>query len=56
MRVRLDRLIDKAVGRDNIQAFSKLTTEVDGEPRFVSAPPLIVPLDEWTGRIRSSSR
>ena len=32
--------------RDSMQAFTKLTEEVDGEPRIVSRPPLIVPLDE----------
>ena len=46
MRRRLDRAMGKAMGRDSMHAFSKLTEEIDGEPRFVSAPPLIVPLDE----------
>jgi uncharacterized protein (DUF2252 family) len=32
--------------RDNVQAFTKLTTERNGEPRIVSQPPLIVPLEE----------
>ncbi len=36
----------KAQSRDNLQALSKLTTVVDGEPRFVSMPPLIVPIEE----------
>ena len=29
-----------------MQAFEKLTTVVDGEPRIISDPPLIVPIDE----------
>ncbi len=36
----------KAQSRDNLQAFSKLTTTIDGQPRFVSMPPLIVPIEE----------
>jgi uncharacterized protein (DUF2252 family) len=34
----------KARTKDSLKAFSKLTTEVDGERRIVSDPPLIVPL------------
>jgi uncharacterized protein (DUF2252 family) len=34
----------KAMTRDNMQAFSKLTRIVDGRPRIVSDPPLIVRL------------
>lgn len=40
------RLVDKARTKDNIQAFDKLTHVVDGEPRIVSDPPLIVPVEE----------
>ncbi len=36
----------KAQSRDNLQAFAKLTTTIDGQPRFVSMPPLIVPIEE----------
>jgi uncharacterized protein (DUF2252 family) len=36
--------LDKARTRDNIQALAKLTTIVDGRPRIVADPPLIVPL------------
>ena len=42
----LDKALAKVRTRDSLQAFSKLTEEVDGEPRIVSRPPLIVPLDE----------
>jgi uncharacterized protein (DUF2252 family) len=37
---------DKARGRDSVQALAKLTTTVDGHPRIVSQPPLIVPMEE----------
>jgi uncharacterized protein (DUF2252 family) len=36
----------KARARDNVQAFAKLTDESNGEPRIVSNPPLIVPIEE----------
>jgi uncharacterized protein (DUF2252 family) len=36
----------KARARDNVQAFTKLTDEANGEPRIVSNPPLIVPIEE----------
>jgi uncharacterized protein (DUF2252 family) len=36
----------KARARDNVQAFTKLTDEANGEPRIVSDPPLIVPIEE----------
>ncbi|HEU0251260.1 MAG TPA: DUF2252 domain-containing protein, partial [Solirubrobacteraceae bacterium] len=43
---RLDRNLAKARTKDSLKAFAKLTHLVDGEPRIVSEPPLIVPLDE----------
>jgi uncharacterized protein (DUF2252 family) len=33
----------KAQRKDNLRAFAKLTEEVDGEPRLISDPPLLVP-------------
>ena len=36
----------KAESKDSLRAFSKLTEVVDGEPRFVSAPPVVVPVRE----------
>ena len=36
----------KTRAKDSLRAFSKLTTIVDGEPRIVSDPPLIVPIEE----------
>lgn len=41
---RTEKSIAKARTRDSMQAFSKLTRIVDGEPRIVAEPPLIVPL------------
>ncbi|MFN8168565.1 MAG: DUF2252 domain-containing protein [Candidatus Nanopelagicales bacterium] len=54
LRARMDKQRAKAVkrniakfaARDNLQAFGKLTTVVDGVPRFASEPPLVVPLRE----------
>jgi uncharacterized protein (DUF2252 family) len=40
---RYERNVAKARSKDSMAAFSKLTQEVDGEPRFVGDPPLIVP-------------
>jgi uncharacterized protein (DUF2252 family) len=36
----------KARTRDSVQAFAKLATDVDGEPRIISNPPLIVPIED----------
>ena len=36
----------KARTRDTMQAFSKLTREVDGERRIIADPPLIVPVED----------
>jgi uncharacterized protein (DUF2252 family) len=41
-----DKEVAKARTRDSMQALSKLTEVVDGETRFVSNPPLIVPIEE----------
>jgi uncharacterized protein (DUF2252 family) len=41
-----DKQLAKARTRDSMQALSKLTEIVDGETRFVSDPPLIVPIAE----------
>jgi uncharacterized protein (DUF2252 family) len=39
----------KAETHDRLRALAKLTEEIDGEPRLVSDPPLIVPLRELVG-------
>jgi hypothetical protein len=41
--------LDKARGRDSLQALRKLTTKVDGRIRLLSQPPLLVPFDELWG-------
>jgi uncharacterized protein (DUF2252 family) len=46
MRKRAETAIAKARTRDSIQAFNKLTHMVDGQPRIVSDPPLVVPVTE----------
>lgn len=49
-RKRLDvaeRNLAKARTRDSLQAYEKLTHEVDGRRRIISNPPLIVPMDEF---------
>jgi uncharacterized protein (DUF2252 family) len=45
-RKRFERNVAKARSKDSLRALGKLTTLVDGEPRFVSDPPLIVPIEE----------
>ena len=43
---RTEKALAKARTKDSMSSFSKLTREVDGEPRIVAEPPLIVPLDD----------
>jgi len=51
-QLRPDRLkvtqaaLAKARTRDSMQAFSKLTTTVDGVPRIKADPPLVVPIED----------
>jgi uncharacterized protein (DUF2252 family) len=42
----VQRTTAKAQTKDSMKAFTKLTHLVDGEPRIISDPPLIVPIDE----------
>jgi len=46
MAKRTKKTLAKARTKDSMSAFSKLTTEVDGEARIVAEPPLIVPIDD----------
>jgi uncharacterized protein (DUF2252 family) len=46
MRKRLDKVVAKALRRDHMHAFARLSEEVDGQRRIVSDPPLIVRLDD----------
>jgi uncharacterized protein (DUF2252 family) len=41
-----EKIVQKAKTRDSLQAFEKLTHDVDGDRRIISDPPLIVPLEE----------
>ena len=41
-----ERNVAKARTKDSLRALAKLTATVDGEPRIVSDPPLIVPIEE----------
>jgi uncharacterized protein (DUF2252 family) len=43
---RFDRTVAKARRKDSARAFEKLAHRGDGEPRIVSDPPLIVPVEE----------
>jgi uncharacterized protein (DUF2252 family) len=43
---RADKLLAKARTRDSMQALAKLTEVINGETRFVSDPPLLVPIEE----------
>jgi len=43
---RFEGNLAKARTKDSLKAFDKLTHLVDGEPRIVSDPPLIVPIEE----------
>jgi uncharacterized protein (DUF2252 family) len=45
-RARAKANIAKARTRDSMQAFSKLTHEVDGQRRIISDPPLITPIED----------
>jgi uncharacterized protein (DUF2252 family) len=42
-----ERNVAKARTKDSLQAYEKLTHEVDGRRRIISDPPLIVPMDEF---------
>lgn len=45
-RKRAEKNAAKALRKDSLRAFSKLTEVVDGQPRLVNDPPLIVPVGE----------
>jgi uncharacterized protein (DUF2252 family) len=47
----LERAAAKARTKDSTRALARLTETVDGEPRIVSDPPLIVPISELTGEL-----
>jgi uncharacterized protein (DUF2252 family) len=43
---RTDAMVAKAKAHDSMQAYAKLVQDVDGEPRIIDDPPLIVPIDK----------
>ncbi|MGO9488280.1 MAG: DUF2252 domain-containing protein [Solirubrobacteraceae bacterium] len=43
---RTEKNLAKARTKDSMTAFSKLTRVVDGEPRIIDEPPLIVPIED----------
>jgi hypothetical protein len=45
-RKRFERNVAKARARDSLGAFAKLTHIVDGEPRILASPPLIMPVED----------
>jgi uncharacterized protein (DUF2252 family) len=47
-RRQLDKGMAKAFTRDSMQEVTKLTRMVDGHPRILSDPPVLVPIDELT--------
>ena len=52
----MDRNIEKARTKDSLKAFAKLTQVVDGEPRIVTDPPLIVPIHEIVSDVDNAAR
>ncbi|HSK26429.1 MAG TPA: DUF2252 domain-containing protein [Jiangellales bacterium] len=46
---RAGKVVAKAQSRDHLRAFARLVHIVDGEPRFNSQPPLLVPVEELFG-------
>jgi uncharacterized protein (DUF2252 family) len=48
-RKSVERAAAKARTKDSLKAFAKLTHLVDGQPRFRSDPPLLVPIRELLG-------
>jgi len=51
LKVAFEKTVAKAQTKDRLKAAAKLTHEVDGEMRFISDPPLIVPLGELIGEL-----
>ena len=52
---RFDRNVAKARSKDSLRAFGKLTEVVDGKPRIISDPPLIVPIEDLVDRRSAGS-
>jgi uncharacterized protein (DUF2252 family) len=54
-KVQAEKNLAKARTRDSMQALGKLTEVVDGETRFVSDPPLLVPIEELVSEERGAA-
>lgn len=52
----IERGLAKAEAKDSLRALRKLTRTRDGEPRIVSDPPLITPLEELTDAADAEER
>jgi uncharacterized protein (DUF2252 family) len=50
------KMLAKARAHDNLQAFDKLTTVIDGVPRFVDRPPLLAHLTPEQADLASAGR
>ena len=42
----VEKDLSSAAGKDSLRAFSRLISIVEGQPRFKSNPPVLVPVDE----------
>jgi uncharacterized protein (DUF2252 family) len=51
-----DGAVAKARTRDSLQALAKLTRQVDGRPRIVADPPLVVPLSDLVADAASQAK
>ena len=52
----MQRLVAKAESKTRMKALAKLTEEVDGELRFLSNPPLLVPFEDLAGESSEKTR
>jgi len=52
----VERNMAKARQKDNLKAFTKLTAVMDGNPRIVANPPLVVPLRDIVGEEQYAAR
>ena len=41
-----EKMLTRARTRDHLDAFTKLIRDIDGQPRFISDPPLLVPIEQ----------
>jgi uncharacterized protein (DUF2252 family) len=53
-KAQAEKTLAKARTRDSMQALDKLTEVVDGETRFVSDPPLLVPIEELVPEVEGA--